>query len=64
MHFRSSLLALAVLLISNGSGRADWSIETIAVETGRLDDVFRTLTTKDASKDSNNKVAEPVGGAA
>ncbi|HEX8876316.1 MAG TPA: ABC transporter ATP-binding protein [Phycisphaerales bacterium] len=42
-----------------------WSIETIAVEGGRLDDVFRTLTTKDAVKDSNtNKVAEPVGGAA
>ena len=30
MHFRSSLLALAFLLISNGSARADWSIETIA----------------------------------
>ena len=30
MHFRSSLVALAFLLISNGSARADWSIETIA----------------------------------
>ena len=30
MHFRSSLLALAFLLISNGSARAEWSIETIA----------------------------------
>ena len=30
MHFRSSLVALAFLLISNGSARAEWSIETIA----------------------------------
>ena len=30
MHFRVSLLALAFLQISNGSARADWSIETIA----------------------------------
>lgn len=30
MHFRASLVALAFLLISNGSTRADWSIETIA----------------------------------
>jgi streptogramin lyase len=30
MHFRAPLVALASLLILNGSARADWSIETIA----------------------------------
>lgn len=30
MHSRASLVALACLLILNGSARADWSIETIA----------------------------------
>jgi streptogramin lyase len=30
MYTRASLVALACLLISNGSARADWSIETIA----------------------------------
>ncbi|MBL8875432.1 MAG: ABC transporter ATP-binding protein [Phycisphaerae bacterium] len=39
-----------------------WTIETIAVEGGRLDDVFREMTTRDLARESRPKAT--AGGAA
>jgi hypothetical protein len=40
-----------------------WTIETIAVEGGRLDDVFREMTTRDQQRDQAREAAK-AGGAA
>jgi len=40
-----------------------WTIETIAVEGGRLDDVFREMTTRDQARDQQREAVK-AGGAA